>query len=83
MLEVVGVHFAILHNGVGNHVVGVLGDLQGPAVLGQHVAGDLQNFRVGDGRGGHGDGLIFLLGAGAQAQDQGQAKNDGKYFFHS
>ena len=83
MLEVVGIHFPVFHHGVGNHIVGILGDLQGPAVLGKNVAGDFQDLRVGDGRSGHGDDLVFLLGTGAQAQDQSQAKNNCKYFFHS
>ena len=78
VLEVVGVDLAAVYNQVGLHIVFKLGDLQRPALLGQELCGLCQNFRVGRGRSGHGDGTLFRhgfrnLGTGdcAALNDQG------------
>ncbi len=52
VLEVVGVFAALLHGGVGNHVVAVFRDLQVNALLGQNVFHGVQNFGVRGGGGG-------------------------------
>ena len=83
VLEVVGVDFAVLYHVIGHHVVAVFLHLQGPAVLGQDLGGGLQDFGVGGGGGGHGDDLLALTAAGGQAQNQGQAQDNCKYFLHN
>ena len=50
MLEVVGVALAILNDGVGDHVVIVLLDVQRNALVGQDLLADLQDL-AGGGRG--------------------------------
>ena len=62
VLEVVGVDFAAVYNQVGLHIVFKLGDLQRPALFGKKLCGLCQNFRVGRGRSGHGDGALGLYG---------------------
>ena len=90
VLEVVGVLVAVLHGGVGHHVVAVLVDHQLDALLRQDGHALVQNLGVGGGRGGHrqGDGLsgiaarlgggTVISGAavigGAAAGGQGQAQ---------
>ena len=64
MLEVVGVDFAAVHYQIGLHIVFKLGDLQRPAFLGKDFGGFCQNLRVRHGRGGYGDGALFLNGSG-------------------
>ena len=85
VLEVVGIHFAVFHHIVGNHIVGILGDLQIPAVLGQDILGDLQDLCVGRGGCGYGDGLFTGFAAAAcqqaQAQYDGQCDSDGLFHF--
>ena len=49
MLEVVGVALAILNDGVGDHVVIVLLDVQRNALVGQDLLADLQDLAVGAG----------------------------------
>ena len=78
MLEVVGVALAVLNHIVGNHVVGILGDLQGPAVLGEDFTGDLQDFGMRRGGGGDADGLVVTLLAAA-ACEQTEAQHAGQY----
>ena len=70
VLEVVGVLVAVLHGGVGHHVVAVLVDHQLDALLRQDGHALVQNLGVGGGGGGHrqGDGLSGIaarLGGGA------------------
>ena len=49
MLEVVGVALAILNDGVGDHIVIVLLDVQRNALVGQDLLADLQDLAVGGG----------------------------------
>ena len=49
MLEVVGVALAILNDGVGDHIVIVLLDVQSDALVGQDLLADLQDLAVGAG----------------------------------
>ena len=49
MLEVVGVALAILNDGVGDHIVIVLLDVQRNALVGQDLLADLQDLAVGSG----------------------------------
>ena len=49
MLEVVGVALAILNDGVGDHIVIVLLDVQRNALVGQDLLADLQDLAVGAG----------------------------------
>ena len=57
VLEVVGVHGAVIHHGVGYHVVVVALDIQCDVLGGQDLLGDFQDLGVGRGGGGDGDGL--------------------------
>ena len=57
MLEVVGVALAILNDGVGDHIVIVLLDVQRNALVGQDLLADLQDLAVGSGGGSAADGL--------------------------
>ena len=57
MLEVVGVALAVLDDGVGDHIVVVLLDVQSDALSGQNVLADLQNLAVGSGSSSAADGL--------------------------
>ena len=85
VLEVVGVLVAVLHGGVGHHVVAVLVDHQLDALLRQDGHALVQNLGVGGGRGGHrqGDGLSGIAAAGGQGQAQGQAQQQGQQLlFH-
>ena len=59
VLEVVGVHGAVLHHGVGHNVVIVDLNVQGDVLGGQDLLGDLQDLGVGRGGSGHGDGLAL------------------------
>ena len=49
VLEVVGIQAAVLHGGVGHHVVVEFHDLQSYVMLGQNGGGILQNLGVGAG----------------------------------
>ena len=62
VLEVVGVLIAVLHSGIGHHIVAVLVDLQVDALLGQNGYALLQDLGVGGGRGSYvqSDGLLRL-----------------------
>lgn len=76
---------AVLHGGVGHHVVAVLVDHQLDALLRQDGHALVQNLGVGGGRGGHrqGDGLSGIAAAGGQGQAQGQAQQQGQQLlFH-
>ena len=57
MLEVVGVALAILNDGVGDHIVIVLLDVQRNALVGQDLLADLQDLAVGSGGGSAADSL--------------------------
>ena len=57
MLEVVGVALAVLDDGVGDHIVVVLLDVQSDALSGQNVLADLQDLAVGSGSCSAADGL--------------------------
>ena len=57
MLEVVGVALAVLDDGVGDHIVVVLLDVQSDALSGQNVLADLQDLAVGSGSSSAADGL--------------------------
>ena len=57
MLEVVGVALAVLDDGVGDHIVVVLLNVQRDALGGQNVLADLQHLAVGSGGSGAADGL--------------------------
>ena len=59
MLEIVGVQGTVVHHGVGHHIVVVNLDVQGDALGGQDLLGDLQDLGVRRGGGGHGDGLAL------------------------
>ena len=59
MLEVVGVHRAVIDDGVGHHIVVVDLNVQGDVLGGQDLLGDLQDLGMGRGRSGHGDGLAL------------------------
>ena len=93
VLEVVGVLGALLHGGVGDHIVAVDVDLQVNALLFQDGNADFQNFGVGSGGSSHvqhgglcgslsgGFGLSGLLRRGllgAAAGGQGQAQHQGQ-----
>ena len=56
MLEVVGVALAVLDDGVGDHIVVVLLDVQSDALSGQNVLADLQDLAVGSGSSSAADG---------------------------
>ena len=64
VLEVVGVLIAVLHGGIGHHIVAVLMNLQVDALFGQNGYALLQDLGVGGGRGGHvqSNGLLRLGG---------------------
>ena len=53
VLEVVGVLVAVLHSGVGDHIVAVLVDYQINSLLLQNGNALLENLSVGSGRSGH------------------------------
>ena len=57
MLEVVGVALAVLDDGVGDHIVVVLLNVQSDALSGQNVLADLQDLAVGSGSSSAADGL--------------------------
>ena len=59
VLEVVGVHGAVLHHGVGHNVVIEDLNVQGDVLGSQDLLGDLQDLGVGRGGSGHGDGLAL------------------------
>ena len=97
VLEEVGVDFPFFHSGVGENVVVVGDDLQGDALLGQHVDHLLQDLLVGGGgsadlqgdRLAGGAGIFFGFGlaggsaaAGSQTQAQDQGRSKGKKLFH-
>ena len=85
MLEVVGVNLAILGGGVRLHVVGEFLDDQLVAVLlDERFDRLVQDLRVRGRGGGHGDGLVVLLGGGtvgtgiaAACQAEGRERGDG------
>ncbi len=79
VLEVVGQQGAVLHRVVGLDIVVILHDLQGVAVLGHEVLGDLQDLRVGGRGGAHLDGLVAAA-AGGEAQGENQGQGQSKYF---
>ena len=56
VLEVVGVHGAVVYHGVGHNIVIVALDIQGDALSGQDGLGNLQDLGVGGGGGSDGDG---------------------------
>ena len=85
VLEVVGQQGAVLHGVVGLDVVVILHDLQGVAVLGHEVLGDLQDLRVGGRGGAHLDGLVAaaIAAAGGQHQSENQSQGQSKcLLFH-
>ena len=57
VLEVVGVHGAVLHDGVGHNVVVVGLNVEGDVLFGKDLLGDLEDLGVGRGGCGDGDGL--------------------------
>ena len=57
MLEVVGVHSAVVHHGVGHNIVIVDLNVQRDALVGQNGLDDLEDLGMGSGGGGDGDGL--------------------------
>ena len=59
VLEVVGVHGAVIDDGVGHNVVIVDLNVQGDVLGGQDLLSDLQDLGVGRGGSGHGDGLAL------------------------
>ena len=67
VLEVVGVQRAVLHAVVGGVVVVDGLNLQGDALLGQHVHHLLQDLHVGGGGGAHADGDVRRGGGGLGA----------------
>ena len=84
VLEVVGVQLAVLHVVVGQHVVIVIHNLQGDAVLGQDLLGLLQDLGVGRGGRAHLQGGLLLAAAGGQqGQAQRRRQSQGQSFlFH-
>ena len=84
VLEVVCIQFAVVNNQIGLHIVGILLDVQRPAVLGQNFCCDLQDLSMGRGRSSNGDGLgIGIAAAGSQRQGQDQGQNDCNGLFHN
>ena len=57
VLEVIGVHGAVLHDGVGHNVVVVGLNVEGDVLFGKDLLGDLEDLGVGRGGGGDGDGF--------------------------
>ena len=84
VLEVVGIQLAVLHVVVGQHVVVVIHDLQGDALLGQDLLGLLQDLGVGRGGRAHLQGGPLLAAAGGQqGQAQRRRQSQGQSFlFH-
>ena len=78
VLEKVRRLVAVLHSGVGEDVVGILGDHQFDALFLQDIHALVQNFGMRGGGSGNLEGGRFFTAAGGQAQGQNQSQEEGK-----